>query len=155
MVKTLLIGGMLLAVIGGALYIPKIIHLRDEVSVVSHYDCTERDSLCSGMIENFGEVSLLIEPASLPVMEPLKLVVNVPVKEVTSVTLQFVGLKMEMGLQPVVLVQDPLAPQSWRGEGMVSLCTVDADMEWLARLTAVTSNKTYVSEFLVGSAKHK
>ncbi|MCK5894490.1 MAG: hypothetical protein KAG53_08830 [Endozoicomonadaceae bacterium] len=155
MLGTLLIVGILLTVVAGVLYIPKVIYSGDEASAVSRHDCMERDSACRSLIKNVGEVSLLIEPASLPAMKPLTLTVNVPAKEVTSVMVQFVGRDMAMGLQPVALAPDPFTPQVWRGEGVISLCTIDPDMVWMARLIAVVSNQTVISEFVLGVAMHK
>lgn len=154
MAGTLLIAGILLAVITGVLYLPKVIHFGDEVSAVSRHDCMERDSACRSLIKNVGEVSLLIEPASLPAMKLLNLTVTVPAKEIASVMVQFVGRDMDMGLQPVALAPDPSTPHVWRGEGTISLCTMNPDMVWMARLIVVASNQTVISEFVLGATMH-
>ena len=155
--KKLLTASCIVIGIGLILYLPSLIHQGETERSVGRYDCLIRDTACNATLDGVGQVSLQISPSTLPVMQPLALAVQLPekeVKEVDAVSVQFVGRDMDMGLQPVRLSRESGTDTLWRGNGVISLCTVNADMAWLARVTFVVSGKPYRVEFLLGQAGH-
>ena len=152
--KRLLLAGLILIAIALLLNLPGILRQINGEQAVGQYDCLDRERECLAASTSFGLIALSIEPVSLPAMQPLSLTVNVPDRRVEFVKLQFVGRDMNMGLQPVTLIQNADNPDLWQGEGVISLCTVDADMVWLARVTVMASGKPYVVEFVLGPAAH-
>ncbi|GAA4651290.1 hypothetical protein GCM10023116_35740 [Kistimonas scapharcae] len=152
--KRLLLAGLILIAIALLLNLPGILRQINGEPAVRQYDCLDREQECLAASTSIGQVSLSIEPASLPAMQPLSLTVNASDRRVDSVNLQFIGRDMNMGLQPVPLIRNADHPDLWQGEGVISLCTVDADMVWLARVTVMASGKPYVVEFVLGAATH-
>ncbi|WP_211830583.1 hypothetical protein [Kistimonas asteriae] len=152
--KRLLLAGLILIAIALLLNLPGILRQIHGEQVISQYDCLDRERECLGASTSVGQIALSIEPVSLPAMQPLSLTVNVSDRRVESVKLQFIGRDMNMGLQPVTLIRNADNKDLWQGEGVISLCTVDADMVWLARVTVMASGKPYVVEFVLGPATH-
>ncbi len=152
--RKLLIAGGIIVGMGLMLYLPRLFNPIDITPSISRYDCLNRDVPCQAELDTVGPVFLQIEPASLPAMQSLSLTATLPIKNVDAVSVQFVGRDMDMGLQPVMLARDSESDIRWRGEGVISLCTVNSAMVWLARLNIVVSGKAHVMEFVLGPATH-
>jgi len=153
-VKKLLTIGLILASVWMILFFSRMMHQREVDPSIGRSECLIRDTACYAEVDSVGQISLQIEPANLPVMQSLMLTVKVPVKTVDAVSLQFVGQDMDMGLQPVTLTRNPEVSGLWQGEGAISLCTVNPDMSWLARVKVMVSGKPHIVEFLLGPATH-
>ncbi len=152
--KKLLVAGCIVVGIGLVLYLPRLFNPIDTIPPIGRYDCLNRDVRCQAEMDAIGRVSLQVEPASLPSMQPLSLTVMLPTESVDAVSVQFVGRDMDMGLQPVVLLRDSDSGTHWRGEGVISLCTVNSEMVWLARLNVAVSGKAHMIEFVLGPTAH-
>ena len=107
--------------------------------VISHCDLT---ASCQARTPE-GVVDLTINPASLPVLQPLALAVTLTGIEAQQVTLEFVGRDMPMGLEPIILQRSGSKAGSERyiGTGGISFCTVDKEMVWLARIHITTKEE--------------
>ena len=99
---------------------------------------------------NGTTVELKIAPDSMPVMQLLDLAVVITGLKASDIAVQFTGRDMPMGLEPVGMRQvGSLADsQRYQGTGMISFCSIDQKMVWLAQvhITTKTATQTVVFE---------
>jgi hypothetical protein len=92
--------------------------------------CHLENGNCTLQVEG-QRVMFAIEPPGIPLMQTLALTVLVSGDEPADVTVEIVGLNMEMGLNRTRL---DLAPDgNWRGETILPICS-QRMMEWEARV---------------------
>ncbi|WP_145912519.1 hypothetical protein [Endozoicomonas montiporae] len=83
-----------------------------------------------------GTIELFIEPYTMPVLQPLQIDVKIVGVKPESVSMEFIGRDMAMGLMPHNLELLEHSTNFWfyRGEAMITFCPVDRNMVWLARV---------------------
>ena len=86
--------------------------------------------------QSVSGVTLVIKPYTMPLLQPLQVDVVVTGIEPESVSLEFVGRDMPMGLAPHSLSLHRSANDEWHYQGvaMVTFCPVDRNMVWLVEL---------------------
>jgi len=96
-----------------------------------------------------GSVDLKVTPESMPAMEPLALSVVITGVKASDVSVEFVGRDMPMGLEPVTMRAAGSLADSHRyeGTGMISFCSIDNQMVWLARVNITTKKATQTVVF--------
>lgn len=107
-------------------------------------DCDLRAGPCASQLPGGGSVSFQIQPASIPVMQPLQLEVMLEGAEASAVELDFRGVDMNMGLNRARL--DAQADGRFRGEGILPVC-MSQRMLWEARVLLKTDRGMVAAPF--------
>lgn len=76
-----------------------------------------------------GTLTFAITPREIPLMQPLRLMVEAADPAVRAVAVEIRGLNMDMGLNRTALVQ--VAPGRWEGETILPVCS-RREMSWEA-----------------------
>ncbi|MDP0562960.1 MAG: hypothetical protein QS721_11810 [Candidatus Endonucleobacter sp. (ex Gigantidas childressi)] len=125
--------------------------LNAETRVLSSEQYYRKCLVADGCRINENGVSVIFRvlPASLPVLQPLQLEVILEGISAESVSVEFVGRDMPMGLMPVRLKKQwySILTEHYKGEGSISFCTSDSQMVWIARLSIKTQSHLSVVEF--------
>ncbi|MCG8429012.1 MAG: hypothetical protein MI754_16775 [Chromatiales bacterium] len=100
-------------------------------------DCDLRGGPCQSVLPDNALVSFAIEPREIPLVQPLKLTVDVTGVEVDSVEIDFAGVDMNMGYNRPKL--EKTGDGQFAGEGILPVCVRDA-MEWEARVLLKTDD---------------
>jgi hypothetical protein len=106
--------------------------------------CDLRAGPCDARFAGGGSVRFAIEPRSIPVVTPLRLVVQTTDFDVRAVEVDFAGVDMNMGYNRAALV--PVGPGLYEGQGTLPVC-VRARMEWEARVLVHTSDGISAAPF--------
>lgn len=88
-----------------------------------------------------GTVILNILPSAVPTGQPLEITADLSGLMVENVSMEFVGRDMPMGLTPFSLKQQSGQTSEtgrYTGTGMITFCTSDSKMVWIARLRIET-----------------
>lgn len=93
--------------------------------------CDLRRSACASALGDGRLLRLSIEPSGIPLMQPLRVSVELGDPQPAALTLDIVGLNMEMGLNRTRLTRD--SKGVWRGETLLPVCS-RSRMEWEARV---------------------
>jgi hypothetical protein len=93
--------------------------------------CDLRTTPCSVIFPDGARVTFSIEPASIPVMVPLRYKVVVQGMQAKDITVDFVGVDMNMGFNRAQLSREAVGRFS--GDGMLPVCVRDV-MEWEAKV---------------------
>ncbi len=97
-------------------------------------NCLLNDGACEHHSPLFGRVRVEVNPANFPPFKPLSVAVDVESTLVTGVMVSLQGKEMFMGLNSVSL--NKLGQQGgWGGSTTIPVCSVDANMIWLVKLT--------------------
>lgn len=94
-------------------------------------DCELREGPCGLALGEGRRVSLAIEPRSIPLLRPLRLTARLEGPPPEAITVDIVGLNMEMGLNRTEL--SPSNRGVWEGETILPVCS-RSRMEWEARV---------------------
>ena len=124
---------------------------RPNKVVISYCDVAET---CSARMED-ARVELAIKPASMPVMRPLDIVVTISGLKAQRVTFEFTGRDMPMKLGQTVLNRNgySLDQERYTGSGMISFCSSDNDMVWLARINITTKTEIQTVVFELDASR--
>jgi len=98
--------------------------------------CDLRAGPCTSPLPGGASVTFSIEPRAIPVMQPLRLEVDLVGLDAERVQIDFSGVDMNMGFNRPTLQQDRRAGH-YSGEGRLPVCVRDA-MEWEARVLIQT-----------------
>jgi hypothetical protein len=93
--------------------------------------CDLRSAPCISKLPDGSRVSFSIEPRAIPVVKPLRLVVEAEGLEAGRVEIDFRGVDMNMGFNRPSLEKQENGVFS--GKGMLPVCVRD-EMEWEARV---------------------
>lgn len=107
-------------------------------------DCDLRSGPCTGKLPGGGDISLSIEPHSIPVVKPLQLSVRTQGLEAESVEVDFSGADMNMGFNRPRLSRE--AGGLFQGTAMLPVC-VRARMTWEARVLVHTPSGLVAAPF--------
>ena len=135
---------LVVAVLAGLVMAPKIIRSQSSQALteLSYKQSCKVPDGCRVKLDE-GLVTLMIFPGDLPPLQNLNIEVGLEGIAARKVTMEFIGRDMAMGLMPFPLFrQKPFkGTDIYRGTGSISVCTVDNNMVWLARLV-ITSEST-------------
>ncbi|WP_296807576.1 hypothetical protein [Thiocapsa sp.] len=138
-------GVLLAAVVAVALYKAWPL-LNPTLSEVAPLDpsCDLRSGPCEARFGGGESVRFAIEPRSIPVVTPLRLVVQTAGFDVRAVEVDFAGVDMNMGYNRAGL--EAVGPGLYEGQGTLPVC-VRARMEWEARVLIHTADGISAAPF--------
>lgn len=93
--------------------------------------CNLHKGACGTTQADIGSVSLSILPRSIPLVEPLHIVVRTNVKGIRYVAVDFRGVDMDMGYNRFLMKS--VGNGEYQGGGMLPVC-VRTHMRWEARV---------------------
>lgn len=93
--------------------------------------CDLRRSACVATLGDGRVLRFAIEPPGIPLMQPLRLSVEIRGTQPAALLVDIVGLNMEMGLNRTRLT--PGTGGAWSGETILPVCS-RSRMEWEARV---------------------
>ena len=99
-------------------------------------NCDLRQAPCTSIIDAHRTVTLSITPRTLPTLQPLSLNVTTKGFEAKTVSVNIVGLNMDMGLNHPVLAKTTL--YQFIGSTQIPVCTHNK-MLWEAQVIVQTS----------------
>ena len=128
---------LVLAVLTGLVVAPKVIRSQSSQALEERsykQSCKVSDG-CRVKLDD-GLVTLVILPGDMPPLQDLDIEVGIEGIAARKVTMEFIGRDMAMGLMPFPLFrqQPHQGAERYTGTGSISVCTVDNNMVWLARL---------------------
>jgi len=106
-----------------------------DIHVAVDKQCDLRTAACSSLLIDGGEVRFEITPKTLPVLQPLSLTVSTKDIETTTVTVNFVGINMDMGINKTVLSKS--SRNTFIGITQIPAC-MHAKMYWAANVVLQT-----------------
>lgn len=107
-------------------------------------DCDLHQGECSLSLPDLGTVSLSITPRPIPVIKPIQVTVKTQGFEAKSITVDFNGVNMNMGINHYKMVQK--APDQFVAESLLPVC-VRNSMSWQADIQVETDKGGYVFPF--------
>ncbi len=125
------------ALLAGAVYsLRPLLNPPVVASAPVNTECDLHRSPCSSVLPGGGRISLSVEPREIRPMTPLDLDVQVDGIAAHAVTIDFVGVNMDMGLNRSRL--RATGPGRYQGSGMLPVC-VRSRMVWDAKVRAETA----------------
>ncbi len=115
-------------------------------------DCDLNQGPCSRKLPGGGRLTFEIQPRPVPVVEPLRLLVQVEGVKPRKVEVDFAGVSMNMGYNRPRL--ERVGPGKWRGEGMLSVCIRDR-MDWEAQVLLHLPDKVLAVPFRFDTLKNR
>jgi hypothetical protein len=106
--------------------------------------CDLRAGPCEARFAGGETVRFAIEPQSIPVVAPLRLVVETTGFDVRAVEVDFAGVDMNMGYNRTAL--EPAGPGVYEGQGTLPVC-VRARMDWEAKVLVHTVDGILAAPF--------
>ena len=136
---------LLVAVVAVAVYKawPVLNPTLAEVAAL-HPSCDLRAGPCDARFAGGESVRFAIEPQTIPVVTPLRLLVQTTGFEVRAVEVDFAGVDMNMGYNRAGL--ESVGPGLYEGKGTLPVC-VRAHMEWEARVLVHTAEGISAAPF--------
>lgn len=113
--------------------------------------CDLQLKACSLKIPNGGEVTLVIEPRPIPLVQNFKIQVKSSGINAEAISVDFKGTTMNMGPNNVTLEQQQ--PGIYAGKGMLPVC-IRNSMEWQADVYIQTDEGIFVAPFIFVTRKH-
>jgi hypothetical protein len=107
-------------------------------------DCELRKGACTVVFGDGGEVTLSIEPRTIPLVEPLRLTVTLSGLEPKGVEVDFSGVDMNMGYNRVRL--EAQGDGRYAGRGILPVC-VRARMTWEAKVLLAVDGGYLIAPF--------
>ncbi|MCK5901682.1 MAG: hypothetical protein KAG28_00920 [Cocleimonas sp.] len=100
-------------------------------------NCDLRQGACTSKLLTGGGVQFSITPDSLPILRPLKLTVSINDIKVKAISVDFIGLGMDMGYNRFIL--DKINKTTFTGKAIIPVC-VRSKMDWEAVVLLQTDN---------------
>lgn len=140
-----LAGLLFAAVIALALYkaLPLLYPTLSEIAAPDP-GCDLHAGPCTVRFASGASVRFAIEPQSIPVVTPLRLLVRAEALDAHAVEVDFAGVDMNMGYNRVPLEQT--GPGEYAGQGTLPVC-VRERMDWEARVLLHTSDGILAAPF--------
>ncbi|MGV6827296.1 MAG: hypothetical protein ACWA5Q_09980 [bacterium] len=107
-------------------------------------DCNLRQSPCTAKFPSGGQVSLSIEPRSIPLVTPLDIRVELQGVDANLVQVDFQGVDMNMGFNRVNL--ENTAANAFSGKSNLPVCVRDK-MTWEAQVMIHTKSGLMIAPF--------
>ena len=104
-----------------------------DVSAIATLDksCDLHKGECWSDLPSGGQVSFAINPKSIPVLQPLEFTVEIRDINVATISVDLVGINMDMGYNHVNL--ERMGKNLFKGTSIIPICVRDK-MEWEARV---------------------
>lgn len=122
----------------------KFILSEVEAQAIAVGICDLKAAPCVSVFPNGHKVTFSINPNSIPILQPLTLSVETDGFKPSSVTVDFIGLNMDMGFNRSVLKTKNQT--DFVGEFIIPIC-VNSKMEWEARVKLQTDEGLLVAPF--------
>ena len=106
--------------------------------------CDLHNEACSLNLPNGGRVSFSIEPRPIPLLQTIQLKVDVESIEASTITVDFQGTTMNMGLNRFGLKSTGAG--SFQGTGALPVC-IRNSMEWKAQVMIKTPDGVYIAPY--------
>ena len=123
--------------------------LSDELLETVNAEC-DVSGVCQVELSDRSVVTFDVEPEVIRPLLPLAIAVETSSADVRMASVRFTGKQMDMGLQPVELVQN--AAGDFTGEGMITFCTMNPGMVWVAEVMLQSPEGIRRIAFELGSA---
>jgi hypothetical protein len=113
--------------------------------------CDLRQGACSVRLPDGGEIRLDIVPRGIPVVQPLRVAVELRAVDARGVEVDFSGVDMNMGYNRVSLSQ--VRPGRYEGKAMLPVCVRD-HMRWEANVLVQSSAGYLLGPFRFDTFRH-
>ena len=145
--------GLLLVALAAvaAFKIKPLLYPEVAISVAVDSSCDLHQGPCITKLKDGRQVNFSIEPRPIPLVQPLKLQVELVGMEAESVAVDINGVDMNMGINRPQLQRE--SGQRYSGEGMLSVCIRDS-MEWEAKVLLDTDEGLISVPFRFVTNKH-
>ena len=129
-------GGLFAAMAAAALYVAWPL-LNPQIVATAPLDpqCDLRQGACTARLPDGGEVRLELDPKTLPLLEPLRIAVDVEGLRALGVEVDFAGVDMNMGYNRPALAAEGTG--RFVGTTVLPVC-VRHRMDWEARVLVRT-----------------
>lgn len=114
------------------------------VTVELAQGCDLHATACSVVFPHLGPVTLSITPQPIPVVQPLRVVVETPIVGIQGVDVDFSGVDMNMGKN--VFRLEPVSAGRYEGAAMLPVC-VRSRMKWEAKVYIAREEAVLVAPF--------
>jgi hypothetical protein len=139
---------LLLILFFSAYYFKDILLPKVNVTLTADTRCNLQQGTCSLLIDTGKTVSFSITPKHIPVLKDLSLTVLTQGINANAVSISFVGVNMDMGLNHVQLTQVDKA--HWQGIGQIPICS-HGKMLWEAQVILHTPQGVIKAPFQFSS----
>ena len=116
--------------------------IQSEASIEGN--CDLRVAPCTSVFPDGSKVSFSINPNTIPILQPLNLTVEAQGFKTSSVSVDFIGLNMDMGFNRTVLKAKNQS--HFEGEFIIPIC-INSRMEWEARVKLETEEGVLMAPF--------
>jgi hypothetical protein len=106
--------------------------------------CDLRQGACTSQLASGGKISFSIDPHDIQILKPLTLQVKTEGMTVTSASVDFVGIGMDMGFNRSKLTS--VDQMNFKGDGMLPICS-ENKMHWEARVQLQTDKGSVIAPF--------
>ncbi len=106
--------------------------------------CDLRQGACTSQLASGGQISFSINPHNIQILKPLALQVKTKGVTVTSASVDFVGIGMDMGFNRSKLTSED--QMNFKGDGMLPICSKNK-MHWEARVQLQTDKGLVIVPF--------
>lgn len=114
------------------------------VTLAINKSCDLRKETCTSLLPEGGKIHFSINPKSIPLLEPLAVHVETDNVEISTITIDFAGIGMDMGPNQAILTQT--ADNQFTGKAILPACS-HQKMEWHANVLLTTKQGIIKSPF--------
>ena len=143
-----LIGVILIVVLGGSAYLLSLswplLFPKPVFSAAAPGECDLHTSACTAVFDESRSVRLDLEPKTLPATRPLRVAIETVGFPVDTVSIEFSGVDMNMGLIKNELVDT--GGGSFAGQAVLPVC-IRRQMSWRAMVTATGPDSVHQATF--------
>ncbi len=143
-----LLGVILIAILGGAAYLLSLswplLFPKPVFRATAPAECDLRASACTAAFDESRFIRLDLEPKTLRATRPLSVAIETAGFPVDTVSIEFSGVNMDMGLIKNELVD--IGVGSFAGETILPVC-VRRQMSWQAMVTATGPDNVHQATF--------
>jgi hypothetical protein len=144
-------GGLFAALAAAALHVAwPLLNPQIVASAPLDPQCDLRSGACTARLPNGGQVRFELEPRDLPLLEPLRIAVDVESLQALGVEVDFAGVDMNMGYNRPALA--PEGPGRFVGTTVLPVC-VRHQMDWEARVLVRTPEGLVAAPFRFATFK--
>ncbi len=123
--------------------------LSDELLETANAECDVNEA-CQVQLDDASVVTFAVDPQIIRPLQPLAIAVSASAADIQVASVRFTGKQMDMGLQPVVLERSGAG--DFTGEGMITFCTMNPKMIWIAEVMLQSPEGIRRVNFELGSA---
>ncbi len=138
------------ALVAVALFGPSLLEPTPALQLPGNPACDMQQGPCSVSLPEGGRMIVEVQPRPIPVMRPIGVDVRFESVEAESVSVDFNGVDMNMGINHYRLEADGRG--RFAGEGVLPVCIRDR-MQWEALVSADTAQGRFAVPFRFESVK--